>query len=347
MQIRLIAPAELDSAQIALWRRFQAANPALDSPFCAPEFILVAASQSDGARVAVIHEGGETCAFFPFQYGGLGRPGLVDRAFRALGVACPIGRKVSECHGIIAPAGFEIDPGALLDACHINAWDFHRLPLCDATFQAYQTSVVHWHAIDIADGHPAFVERMRAKGSDLLSQTARKARGLARDFGPLRFVDDERDPRFIDTVLAWRERQYPDARVIDGMERCDTRDLLAALHANRSSMFAGRLSLLYAGDELVAGHFGLLSPTVATYGYMGIADHAGRHSPGMILLLRLIESACALGCGRVDLGAGDQRYKHQLSTGGIMLASGSVAKHSLVKRYRDAKRHRAQLDHAT
>ena len=340
MEVRVIAPADLDGALIARWREIQAGNKALASPFFTPEFIITAA-QSGSAQIAVMRMDGEVVAFFPFQGGGLGRPGLVDRAFRALGVACPVGRKVSDCHGIIAAPGFEIEPHILLDACRINTWDFHRLPLTDATFAPFHTQVVQWSTIDLTGGHAAFLERMRAKGSDLISQTAMKGRRLARDLGPLRFVADERDPAFIDIVLEWRERQYPDARIIDGMERADTRDLLAALHGNRSAFFAGRLSLLYAGERLVAGHFGAASPAVVTYGYMGLDDALSKHSPGMILLLHLIEHACQTPGTRFELGAGDQRYKQQLRTEIVQLGAGSVARSSLVKSYRDAKRARA------
>ena len=327
----------LDAELIGRWRQIQALNPDLASPFFAPEFALAAADQTPGCKVVVARDGGKVAGFFPFQSGSLGRQGAIDRVFLSLGVACPVGRNLSERHGLIAMPGFNIDPLALLEAGRIYAWDFHRLPLTQPVLLPFRTGVSDWHRIDLTGGYADFVERMAAKGSRFLPQTAMKARQLTRDHGPLRFETDVTDPRLIDTVLAWRERYHESVRAIDGMDRPKTRAFLSTLQKMSSESFSGQFSLLYAGERLAAGHFGLANKNEMAYGFLGYDDELARYSPGVILLLRLIETAAARGIGRFDLGTGEQRYKQQLRTHTFQLATGSLMRNSLISWYRQRK----------
>ena len=73
--------------------------------------------------------------------------------------------------------------------------------------------------------------------------------------------------------------------------------------------FARRLSALYAGDTLVAAHFGMRSPAV-WYWWFPVDSHTHQtYSPGSLLLLRVAEAAGAQGHQLLDLGKSDERYK--------------------------------------
>jgi hypothetical protein len=108
MKIDVIRPCELDDRDLALWRQMQRATPALANPFLCPEFTVAVGRVKEGARVAVVREGGEVAAIFPFER-------------RRLGIGMPIGAGVSDAQGVVHRLGFEWDPAELLRDCGLSS----------------------------------------------------------------------------------------------------------------------------------------------------------------------------------------------------------------------------------
>jgi CelD/BcsL family acetyltransferase involved in cellulose biosynthesis len=96
------------------------------------------------------------------------------------------------------------------------------------------------------------------------------------------------------------------------------------IHAMQTVDFGGILSVLYAGDVAVAGHFGMYSNGIWHYWFPSYARDYSRYSPGLVLLLKMAESANQLGLSVVDLGKGEMLYKHRLKNGEVALAEGNV-----------------------
>jgi CelD/BcsL family acetyltransferase involved in cellulose biosynthesis len=84
------------------------------------------------------------------------------------------------------------------------------------------------------------------------------------------------------------------------------------------------LSLLYAGERLVAGHFGMRGRSVWHYWFPAYDPEVAKYSPGLILLLKMAEHAPSLGVRTIDLGKGMSLYKQRLMNASVLLASGSV-----------------------
>lgn len=84
------------------------------------------------------------------------------------------------------------------------------------------------------------------------------------------------------------------------------------------------LSVLYAGDRMVAAHFGMRSATVWHYWFPAYDPAYAKYSPGVILLLKMAESAPAQGLKIIDLGCGEHSYKWRLMNGFVPTAKGSV-----------------------
>jgi CelD/BcsL family acetyltransferase involved in cellulose biosynthesis len=88
--------------------------------------------------------------------------------------------------------------------------------------------------------------------------------------------------------------------------------------------FAGMLSALYAGGELVAAHMGMRSRTCWHYWYPAFDPRLARYQPGLVLLLEMARHAADLGVTRIDLGAGDEHYKVRLANASDLVARGRV-----------------------
>jgi CelD/BcsL family acetyltransferase involved in cellulose biosynthesis len=84
------------------------------------------------------------------------------------------------------------------------------------------------------------------------------------------------------------------------------------------------LSLLYAGERLLASHFGIRGRTVWHYWFPTYDPLMARYSPGLILLLKMAEHAPSLGVCTIDLGKGMSLYKERLMNTSVSLAHGSV-----------------------
>jgi CelD/BcsL family acetyltransferase involved in cellulose biosynthesis len=84
------------------------------------------------------------------------------------------------------------------------------------------------------------------------------------------------------------------------------------------------LSLLYAGNRLVALHFGLRSDSLLHSWFPAHDPQMADYSPGLILLLRLAEHASSLGISTIDLGKGMYEHKQRFMNASVTLASGSV-----------------------
>jgi CelD/BcsL family acetyltransferase involved in cellulose biosynthesis len=338
MKVKVVAGSTLAPSQIEAWRRIQNAHAHLNSPFYTPEFTQHVARASPDVEVAVLEKRGEIVGFFPYQRGTFGRDGLLGSTLDALGMACPVGRNLSDYHGLIAAPNIDIDAGTLLRACSLTVWDFDHLNIENKIFADKHRSLEQMSVMDLSMGFDAIVDKKTAAGSQQFVKWARQARVLERDFGPLRFVAQSTDTDALRHVLAMKSEQYIALGTDDLFAQSWVRTLVEGIHKTSRAEFAGQLSLLYAGDTLVAGHFGLRSKDVLHYWFPVYAKAFAKYSPGIVLLIKLAQYASANGIKRIDIGTGQDRYKEQFRTHTIPLAVGSVHVPSLISLYRAVKR---------
>jgi CelD/BcsL family acetyltransferase involved in cellulose biosynthesis len=311
MKITTIAERELDPRLEARWLALQRADPALESAYFHPAFTRCVAAAKPGVEIAVMEDAGEAVGFFPFE-----------RTGASLGE--PVGAFMSDYHGLVTAAGTSVDARELLRACRLDAFDFSHLPLERLPHGVRAEQVVASPFLDLADGYEAYVAQRRAAGSEVIGQTNRRERRLVREIGAVRFEAHESDPAVLETVLAWKSAQYLRTTGDDIFRLGWTRDLLAAVHATQADGFAGTLSTLYAGDRLIAGHFGMRSRSSWHYWFPAYDPEFSKYSPGLILILKMAESAPRMGARIVDLGTGALLYKDRLATGSVALAAGAM-----------------------
>lgn len=323
MQITVVRPEELGEGELSIWRGFQRSEPALANPFLAPEFTCAAGRVRRQTRVAVLADGGRIVGFLPFER-------------HALGVGVPVAPGVNGCQGLVHEAGLEWDPQQLMRACRLVVWKFDRLLNAQRPFVAYHQSELPSPIMDVSGGYDEFLSRQRAKAAAAdhkhrgvsLRELATKERRLARDVGELRFVLDSTDPRALHTLMAWKSSQCQRTGAIDVFSRRWVMQLMEELMGCTTDYFAGLQSELYAGDQLVALHFGLRAGPVLAGWHLTYNRELPKYSPGLIQILQLARSAADAGIERIDMGAGAASYKEMFSSGEVMVAAGEVVRRS-------------------
>jgi len=313
MQVSIARPGELGPPEIAAWRHMQQQTQFLANPFLCADFAVAVGTFHPGARVAVLTDGSQLVGFFPFER-------------RQFGLGAPIGTGLTNAHGLIHAPGADWDPCQLLRACGLSVWRFDNLVEGQQSFAPYTAAVKPSPVIDLADGFSAYAEKLRRKSPQFCRDVARRARSLERERGALRFESDARDMADLRVLMGWKSAQFRRNGWVDIFDRRWIVDLVDYLFSVHDGMFGGLLSVLYAGDTPVAGHFGLrFGPTLAGW-FPAYDTRFGRHSPGHIQNLRMAEESAAQGVRLIDMGAGSGSYKQLLRSRDLLVAEGTVTR---------------------
>ncbi len=310
MKVRVLKPGSLSAAQRAAWSAIQCADPRFESPFFRPEFTLAMAAVRSDVQVGVMEDGGEPVAFLPFQ-----RSGRVGR---------PVGGPLSDYQGVIARAGARWDAAELIRACGLAAWRFDHLIAAQDEFAAYHRRIEPSPFLELKDGFDAYRSALAASNQRYLAATFRQARQLGREVGPVRVQVASADRAALALLLRWKSAQYVRSGDADLFAFPWARALLERLLETRGERFAGVLSLLFAGDHLVAAHMGLGAGGVLHWWFPAYDRAHAKYSPGRILLAEVAQQAPAHGIRRIDLGRGLDEYKQRAMSGAVDVASGAV-----------------------
>jgi CelD/BcsL family acetyltransferase involved in cellulose biosynthesis len=313
MKVSVARPEELGPGEIAAWHRMQCQTKFLASPFLCPEFAIAVGVFSSSARVAVLTDGSEIIGFFPFEQ-------------RPFGVGAPIGGGLSGSQGVIHVPGAEWDPCQLLRECGLSVWRFYNLVEGQQSFAPYVDLVKRSSVIDLADGFPAYRERLRMRSPHNLSELARKARKLERESGELRFEADSRDRGELRVLMRWKSDQLRRNRSADIFDRPWVVGLIDYLTDLRRDTFGGFLSILYAGAIPVAAHFGLQFGNVLSGWFPAYDIRFSKLSPGLLQLLRMAEANAARGIRLIDMGTGTEGYKQVLRSHDLLVTEGVVTR---------------------
>ena len=123
--------------------------------------------------------------------------------------------------------------------------------------------------------------------------------------------------------MQWKFDLYRDHGYLDVYAQPWIRHLIERIHSTQLPQFSGVLSVLYAGDELIAGHMGVRSESLLHHWFPAYNPMFARFSPGMILMLEIAKHAGNTGVRRIELGGyDDYPYKQRLMTDSIELAEG-------------------------
>jgi CelD/BcsL family acetyltransferase involved in cellulose biosynthesis len=308
LRVCLTAAHNIDPPLWREWEHTRRTNPALQSPFFAPEFAQIVGAVRNDLEVGVISRNGSVIAFFPFQ-----------RKKSEASHAVPIADSMSEFQGLICNPNFECNPLELIDRCGLVSYEFRHFITSQRFFLRCPYRLDSFHQIDVSQGSG---QRKGTPGLIRLSNDF--ARRLHRDLGPLRFVALSHDPALLRRVMDLKSDQDKRTGVRDLYGMAWVRSLIEKIHATQSDEFAGVLSLLYAGNNLIAGYFGVRSRTVLHYWIPAYDPAMATYLPEMNLILNMAKHGPSVGLRTIGFDSRRILHKRRASTGGIPVAKGKL-----------------------
>jgi len=311
IEFRLIRPDDLKAEELALWDQLQREHREFESPYFRPEFARAVAAGRDDVEIAVIEEAGKAVGFFPFQRS-------------PLNLGKPVGGRLSDFHGVLLPAGFRIDARQLLRATRLGSWDFDHFVGDQPSFAAFSTTAEPSAYIDVSQGFAAYCDERKRAGTEVVRKTISRERKFEREVGELRFELQTTQPeQALKMLIDWKIAQFERTGFMNLFAFDWTRKLLRHLLTGDPALTAV-LSVLWHGEQPVAISYKLRSDKIAHAWFIAYNQEFSTYSPGMMLMLKVVEALAQDGVQRLHLGSGDQRFKESLSNGSVIVRAGTV-----------------------
>lgn len=298
MRIDTVAPHEIGEHERARWRALQDSAPFLANPSFSFPFAAIMAAEKPDARIAIIEDGRLVRGFLPVQ-----RPSRFS--------AMPLGAPFSNSHGLVSDAALDVSLADVCRALKVGRLDFTHAPAEGAAFARHAHGR---HPAWIAElGNVGYRAQLRRQRPSLARELARKERKLKLHFGDVQFLAVQ-TPATLDTLIDWKAKQLREARqerffnaawlkrVLRRSLDCDERD------------YSGIIFALMAGDRPLALNYCLRGSGVLQGQMMAFDAAFAAYSPGVQLIVKLIEWAQANGFREVDFGGGGGELKRQLAT---------------------------------
>jgi CelD/BcsL family acetyltransferase involved in cellulose biosynthesis len=306
-----IPARQLTADQVAMWNALIPGTGDFASPFFRPEYTLSVAAVRDSIHVCIIRRGQETVGFFPFER-------------MESGVGRPVGGSMSNFQGVIAAPTASWSADDLVRGTGVATLKFHHQVRDQPQFDQYTERRVPSPIVDLGGGWDAYLEQRRTAGVSSFNALPRKMRKLERELGTLRFVSHTTDPDVFARLVEWKRAQYERTSTRGSMSHDWALEVLRRLMLVQAAEFAGTLSALYAGEQLIAAHAGMRSATVWHYWYPAYDPELGRHSPGLVLIHEMCRWAASAGLHRIDLGPGEGAHKDLFATSETSVGVGQV-----------------------
>jgi CelD/BcsL family acetyltransferase involved in cellulose biosynthesis len=305
----LVRPADLTAHDIAAWRAMQAAEPAFASPLLGPDFAQAVGEVRADARVAVLRRDDETVGFLAHHR-------------RPSGFARPVGAPFCDYHALVCGPGAGLDAGEALAAAGLGRLRLTGLVDPFGQFKDAVAGRTIGHRIILDDTAQAYLQRLRAGSQNRFKNHRRYRRVLEKDLGPVRLVAHDADPAAFETLMAWKRRQLAESGLHDFLGADWARVLMRRLHQTRGGGFEGLMVSLYAGDRLVAAHFGVrLGDWFLPW--IGAFDPGLKaYSPGLVHQIEAIGAMTGLGLRVYDLGASNDHWKQMFALDRLEIGTG-------------------------
>jgi CelD/BcsL family acetyltransferase involved in cellulose biosynthesis len=309
LEADLVAPDALSDADVAAWRALQAAEPAFASPLLSVDFARAVGAVRDDARVAIFRRGGRTIGFLAHHR----RPG---------GFARPIGAPFCDYHALVAARDAALGPGEALQAARLGALRLSGLIDPFDAFGAAVTTRTAGHRIVLETTSEAYLDGLWRGSGNRLKNYRRYRRALEKAAGRIRVVGDDRAPAAFEQLIAWKREQFARTGLHDFLAVPWAAALMRGLFDDRTETFGGQMLSLYAGEKLVAAHFGArqggwFHPWISAFD-----PDLRAHSPGTVHQVEAIAAMSGLGLTTYDLGPGEDHWKAQFTNGGGNVGAG-------------------------
>lgn len=311
MKITVVKGGELAPADVERWRKLQEGNPDLASPYFCPEFTQAVAAVRKDVFVGILEDEGQVVGYFPHQR-------------RRFGFGGPPGSGFCDLQGVIAAPGTSWDAVELLRGCKLVSWEFSDVLVSQPAFASFHATKEQNHYLDLSAGFDQYLAAIKATGSSQAGRIKTIKRKAEAAFARVEFIPHVNDRKLLAQLLEWKSRQYRENGLRDVFAFKWTVDLLHHILDLQSESFAGIFSVLKFDDQVAAMHMGMRSRTIWHWWFPRHDRALEKHTPGILLLIKMMESCAALGLRRIDLGSGDEEFKQRLRSGGTPVAGGRV-----------------------
>jgi CelD/BcsL family acetyltransferase involved in cellulose biosynthesis len=304
MRAIIVPASELSPSDIHYWSAISATNPLYSHPTLRPELFKTLGKHYDGAFVGILEDGGRPTVFFPFAADRYGA-----RHVRPI--------PLTDYQAFIGADRLPISISDLLRQWNIVSWTFEQLVgsaeiIEQTTAPEARTS----YRVNMPCGFQSYMTDMHSVGKTF-SNTLTKLRKLERDCGNVRFVADCRDPAVLTQILKWKAQRFWNGDNAAPWVRATLDDIWAS----REGKYSGLLSALYAGDELIAAHFGTRTDNSLFFWFGAFSPEYSRYTPGWLLLYFMLRELDNMNCATLELGPGGQ-YKDYFANESITVYKG-------------------------
>lgn len=312
LDVETLHPSLLSADDVALWRSLASAGQGFGNPLLGPDFAQAVGRVREDARVAVARRAGQTLGFLAFHH----RPG---------GLARPIGSPLSDYHALVGRPDANLRIEDVLRAAGVSLFRYTGLIDPHGVFPAAARTDRTAYVIDLSQTDAqAYLEVVRAESPKKIKNYRRLDNKLGREVGEVRLVAGDASRDAFNQLIDWKREQLIRTGGHDFLRSDWTRELMADLFAQRDGDFRGLMINLYAGDQLVGGHFGIRAGD-SYHPWLASTNPAhAAWSPGQIFFLRAIAAMPELGLSRYDLGPGHDHYKRSYAQTAVTIGEGAA-----------------------
>ncbi|MFZ6772444.1 GNAT family N-acetyltransferase [Undibacterium sp. SXout7W] len=310
----------MDDSLRTRWREIACMSAIYDSPYYQPEYSLIAAQCREESRLLVCEDGSRIVGFLPFHR-------------RNNFQADAVGQFLSDYQGPVHIPDFQWPLTDMLRAMKVRHYGFNHMPLQQKIFSAHAWTESRSLLMNLSGGFDAYSQDLtERRDASLLKKTKTNERKLQKKVGSLRFVMHDTSEKSYLALLHGKSEQF--IRTVgadhDIFAMAWVRQMLNEIRRLQAPHFAGMLSTLYAGDELIAAHFGMRSHNTLHYWFPWYSTTFAEYSPGLILLAQCGQAAHEYGITKIDLGRGEQAYKMRFANDAIPLCEGAISSPSIL-----------------
>jgi CelD/BcsL family acetyltransferase involved in cellulose biosynthesis len=324
LNARVLKPEALSAGEVALWDNLCEGVPQFHSAFYTHSFALAASKAGYRVRVAILEDLNGIVGFFPFQFR--------HRLAESLGLAERVGEEMSDYFGMVTKPTVRVTPGQLLAACRLNCCYFTHLDEWQTRMGLTGERPEPSPRIELPENIEEYWKEIKRRDKKFIADTNRCNKKLERDYGKVRF-----DFQSVDRIAEFyllinlKRNQYIATINKDLLSIRNREHLLRNLLHVNSNGCKGVMSVLRAGTEVAALHFGLQCHDVLHYWFPVYNPALKAYAPGRLLLSRLLEVSHEQGIRIIDLGAGDSEAKRKLANSKLTVCRGMWSRNSTTR----------------
>lgn len=295
------SPNDLSEKELGVWRKILAEQPEYRSPYLSPAWANLVNRVRSDSKVVVFSKDSNPIGFLPVQQSHNH-------------IALPLGGPICDYQSLIALPGHKFDMRLALDALNVQRIDFTGLLDAHGCCAPHIKSQDSGMIVDISNGWEAYQENRRNAGSSVLKRTRKKFKKMKSECPNVTFEAFTNNRSDFDTLMQWKRDQWKRTKSIDVMSKPWVSQVISDSFDMSEHGFGGELFTLKADGELVAALYALKLDKVLHAWFVGYSRDYETYSPGLILFVETLRAMAEEGYETLDLGGGEYRFKHSLST---------------------------------